>query len=163
MNKTPSNGTLLGRTSRRSLSCWLLLLFSSLKDFVFPGYFSLPPALDPGFSDLWMPPAALSSNLTNFVCFTFARLFRHGFTASATVLRGHFIPTGVFYLTHFPQIFGPFCGFCDSDAGRNTQSRILLCAYPHRVVTYGWRMDLNYSYCNYKTIDLSIAPVSHKV
>ena len=25
--------------------------------------------------------------------------------------------------------------FCDSDAGRNTQSRISFCAYPHRVVS----------------------------
>ena len=29
----------------------------------------------------------------------FARLFRHGFSASATVLSRHFLPTGVFYVT----------------------------------------------------------------
>ena len=32
--------------------------------------------------------------------------FRHSFTASATVLSGHFLPTGVFYLTLLPDIFG---------------------------------------------------------
>ena len=52
--------------------------------------------------------------------------------------------------------------FCNSDAGRNTPSRIFLCACPHRVVPSGWRMDLNYSYCSYKTIDLSIA-TKHRV
>ena len=65
-----------------------------------------------------------------------------------------------FYLALLPYIFGTFC---DSDASKNTQSRILLCACPHRVVPSGWRMVLNYSYCSHKTSDLSIAPVSHKV
>ena len=51
---------------------------------------------------------------------------------------------------------------CDSDAGRNTPSRILLCTCPHRVIPSGWRMDLNHPYCGYKTIDLSIAPVNHE-
>ena len=53
--------------------------------------------------------------------------------------------------------------FCDSNAGRYTPSRIFLCACPHRAVLSGWRMDLNYSYCSYKIIDLSTAPVSHEV
>ena len=52
--------------------------------------------------------------------------------------------------------------FCDSDADRDTPSRILLCACPHRVVPSGWRMILNYLYCRYRTIGLSIAPVSHE-
>ena len=71
---------------------------------------------------------------------------------------------GVFY-RFLPYAPSPtfLARFCDSDAGRNTPSRILLCACPHRVVPSGWRMDLNYSYCSYKTIDLSIAPVSHEV
>ena len=34
-----------------------------------------------------------------------ALLFRHIFTASATVLSVHFLPTVVFYLTFFPHIF----------------------------------------------------------
>ena len=33
---------------------------------------------------------SLSSTLATFGCFTFARLFRHSFTASATVLSGRF-------------------------------------------------------------------------
>ena len=89
----------------------------------------------------------------------FWQAFPSHFTASATILSRHFLPAGVFYLTLLPYIFGTFC---DSDAGRNTPSRILLCACPHRVVPSRWRMVLNYSYCSHKTIDLSIAPVSHK-
>ena len=52
---------------------------------------------------------------------------------------------------------------CDSDGGRNTPFRILLCSCLHRVVPSGWCMDLNYWCLNYKTIDLSIAQVSHQV
>ena len=76
---------------------------------------------------------------------------------------GILYPQAFFTLHTFPRFLALFVVFVTQMRGRNTQSRILLCAYPHRVVTYGWRMDLNYSYCNYKTIDLSIAPVSHKV
>ena len=37
----------------------------------FPGYFTMPPALHPGFSDPWRPPIALSSMLASFhfLCF----------------------------------------------------------------------------------------------
>ena len=41
-----------------------------------------------------------------------------------------------------------FGTFCDSDAGRNTPSRILFCACPHRIAPSGWCMALNYSYCS---------------
>ena len=59
----------------------------------------------------------------------------------------------------YPRAFFTLHSFvCHSGEGRNTPSRILLCACPHRVVPSGWRMDLNY-----KTIDLSFAPVSHEV
>ena len=79
-----------------------------------------------------------------------------------------FYPQTFFTLRYFTDIFGTFLWLrCrqdwNSDAGRNTPSRILLSTYPHRVDPSGWRMDLNYSYCSYKTIDLSIAPVSHEV
>ena len=40
---------------------------------------------------------------------TFLRSSFHTFTASATVLSGHFLPTGVFYLTLLPDIFGTTC------------------------------------------------------
>ena len=76
---------------------------------------------------------------------------------------GILYPQAFFTLHTFPRFLALFVVFVTQMRGRNTQSRILLCAYPHRVVTYGWRMDLNYSCCNYKTIDLSIAPVIHKV
>ena len=123
-------------------------------------FFSMSSALHLGFSGPWRPPTALSSTLATLGCFTFARLFRHIFPASATILSRHFLATGVFYLKLLPYIFGTFC---DSDAGRNTPSRILLCVCPRRAVPSGWRMVLNYWYCSHKTIDLSIAPVSHKV
>ena len=61
-------------------------------------------------------------------------------------------------LHSFPAFFDTFC---DSDAGRNTPSRIFVCICPHRVVPSGKRMALNYSYCSYKAIDLSIVPESH--
>ena len=79
---------------------------------------------------------------------------------STTVLSGRFLPTGVIYLALLPHIFARFC---DWDAGRTTQFRILLSTCPHRVVPSGCHMVLNYSYCRYKTIGLSIASVSHEV
>ena len=86
----------------------VVVVFTSLEVFTFPGYFSLPPALHPGFSGPWRPPPALSSTLATFGCFTFARLFRHSFTASATVLSGRFLPAGIFDLKllhrHFWQV-----------------------------------------------------------
>ena len=156
LSKTPSDGTLLGRTSRRFLWCWsLLLFFTSLEVFTFSGYFSLPSALHPDFSGPWRFPPALILLRVSFGCFTFAGLFRHIFTASATVLSGHF------FVPCTPS--SHFGTFYDSDVGRSIPSRILLGACPHRVVPSGWCMALNYSYCSYKTINLSIAPVSHEV
>ena len=109
LNKTSSDGTFLGRTSTRLLWCWLLLLFfSSLKVFTLSGYFSMPPALHPAFSGRWRPPPARSSTLAIFGCFTFARLFRHSSTANATILSGHFLPTGAFYLVLLPHILTRF-------------------------------------------------------
>ena len=45
-----------------------------------------------------------------FTTLSFSEIFFHSFTASATVLRGYFLPTGVFYLTlelhrHFTCIY----------------------------------------------------------
>ena len=47
-----------------------------------------------GLHQLWALPRLLS------IAFSFSS------TASATVLSGHFLPTGVFYLTLLPDIFG---------------------------------------------------------
>ena len=155
LNKTPSDGTLLGRTSRRFLWCWLLLLFFLTGGFyVFRAIFlchrhSAPASqAREGFHRPWALPWLLS------VALLFPRLFRHSFTASVTFLSGNFLSTGIFYLTLLRQHFWNSLWL--------RWSRIILCAYPHRVVPSGWRMDLNYSYCSYKAIDLSIAPVSHK-
>ena len=44
------------------------------------------------------------------ICDTFIfQPFRYLLTASAMVLSGHFLPTGVFYLTLLPNIFGTTC------------------------------------------------------
>ena len=89
--------------------CCCCCYFSSLEVFTFPGYFSWPPVLHPSFSGPWRSPLTLSSTLATFGSFTFARFFRHSFTASATVLSGHFLPTDVFCLTllhwHFWHVF----------------------------------------------------------
>ena len=69
-----------------------------------------PPCLSrtrEGLHQLWALPGLLS----------IALLFRYIFTASATVLSGHFLPTGVFYLRLFPHIFATTCfyqGLCGS-------------------------------------------------
>ena len=159
--KFPAMVLCLGERLGRFLWCWLLLLFFPHWRFLrFRATFSchrhstLASQTREGLHQLWALRWLISVTLLS------ARLFRHRFTASATVLSGHFFTYWRFlpYASH-----RHFATVCDSDAGRNTPSRILLCAFPHRVVPCGWRMDLNYSYCSYKTIDLSIAPVSHEV
>ena len=57
----------------------LLLFFIS-----FPGYFTMSPAVQPGFSGPWRPPPALSSIPITFDCLAFSS------TANATVLSGGF-------------------------------------------------------------------------
>ena len=50
--------------------------------FTFPGYFSMPSGLHPGFSDPWRLPPALSYTLASFDCLTFQSHFyreRYGF------------------------------------------------------------------------------------
>ena len=148
---------MLGRTSRRFCDVGCCCCFSSLEVFTFLGYFSLPPALHPSFSDL------------DYELYTgYFRLIYYlpGFSVTVlpralTVLSGHFLPTGVF-LPHAPSLTF-LARFVTQMRGWNTPSRILLCACPHRVVSSGWRMDLNYSYCSYKAIDLSTVLASHVV
>ena len=134
LNKTPSDGTCLGkpRGGFRDVGC--CCCFTSLKVFTFLDHFFLPPALHPVFSGPSRPPPALSSTLATFGCFNFARLFRHSFTTSATVLSRRFFAHRVFYLALLPHTLARFC---DSDVGRNTLSRILLCACPHKVLPSG--------------------------
>ena len=112
-NKTPSDGTLLGRTSRRFWWCWLLLLFFLTGGFyVFRAIFlchrhSAPASqAREGFHRPWALPWLLS------VALLFPRLFRHSFTASATFLSGNFLSTAFFTLHSFTNIFETVC---DSD------------------------------------------------
>ena len=72
-----------------------------------------------GLRQFWALPWLL------LVALLFPGFFVNCSTVGATVLSRYFLPTGVFYLTLLLHIFGTFC---DSDAGRNTLSRILLCA-----------------------------------
>ena len=71
----------------------------------FPGYLAMSLALHPGFSDLWRSPPALSSTPTTFdSLFFFIYRECYGFEWA-------FLPTGVFYLTLLPDIFGTFPTF----------------------------------------------------
>ena len=82
---------------------FVLLLFIFV--YLFPGYFAMSPALHPGFSDLWRSPPALSSTPTTFdSLFFFIYRECYGFEWA-------FLPTGVFYLTLLPDIFGTFLTF----------------------------------------------------
>ena len=143
---------------KRFLWCWLFLYFYLTKGFTLIAF---RRHLSPFFLH---PFYTFSSAHCRVICDTFFLTF---LCFSVTILpqalrfwAGVFLPMRVFYLELFSHILERFC---NSDAGGNSPSRILLCAYPHRVVPSSWRMVLNYSYCRYKTIGLSIAPVSHEV
>ena len=56
---------------------------------------------------LYFQPSPSQSDLRHF----HFQPFRYLSTANATVLSGHFLPTGVFYLTLLPNIFGTFLTF----------------------------------------------------
>ena len=149
---------LAGRTSEGFFDLVVVVILSSLDVFTFSGYFSFPPALHPGFSGPWRSPPSLSSTLAIFGYFTFTRLFRHIFTASATLLSVYFLPTGVFYSAFLPHILARLVTQMRAGTPHRGSSPC-----PHRFVLSGWCLALNYSYCSYKAIGLSIAPVSHEV
>ena len=77
LNKTSSNGTLLGRTSSEVFVMLVVVfLFIFVLHFVvvlhsFPGYFAMPLALHLGFLGRWMLPPALSPTLATFDYFCF--------------------------------------------------------------------------------------------
>ena len=93
--KTPSDGTLLGRTFSEVFV--LLFVFDLYLHFVvvfhsFSGYFIMSPALHPGFLGLWRPSPALSSTPTTFDClFSFIYCERYGFEWAFFTL--HSFPT----------------------------------------------------------------------
>ena len=92
---------MFGRTSRRLLWCWLSFCCSC--SFRFQAtlpchrHSTLASQAREGLHQLWALPRIL------LIAFSFSS------TASATVLRGHFLPTGVFYLTLLLNIFGTTC------------------------------------------------------
>ena len=112
-SKTPSDVTLLGRTSGKvfvllssshlSMLFILLLFFSLLFDII-----PHPPVdYRRGF---YTPFYTFSPAHRRVIRDTFIfRPFHYLLTASAMVLSGHFLPTGVFYLTLLPDIFGTTC------------------------------------------------------
>ena len=107
--KTPSDVTLLGRTSSEvfvmlvvvvhSFLFFILLLFFIYfqATLLCHRHFTLASQAREGLYQLWALPRLL------LIAFSFSS------TASATVLSGHFLPTGVFYLTLLPDIFGTTC------------------------------------------------------
>ena len=148
---------LLERTSRRFLWFWLLLLFFYLNE-----CFSFHCFSTPSFTLPW----AIARFLHPFNTFSPAhrRVIRDTFIL--TFLGFLFLPRLLRFWVciSYPQALSTLHSFvCDSDVDKNTPFRIFLCACSHRVVLSSWRMALNYWCLNYKTIDLSIAPVSHKV
>ena len=99
---------------RRFLWCWssfCCCCYSSFVD-VFHSHFLFDiiphPSVD--YRQVFRPilyfqPSPSQSDLRHF----HFQPFRYLLTASATVLSGHFLPTGVFYLTLLPNIFGTTC------------------------------------------------------
>ena len=75
--KLPVMVLCLGECPVRFFWYWLLVFhFIFVLHFVvvlhsFPGYFAMPQALHPRFSDPWRPPPALSSTLATFGCLCF--------------------------------------------------------------------------------------------
>ena len=110
-SKTPSNGTLLGRTSKEVFvvslfSCWcssfLIFILLSFVDFLHSHFaFRHHPSPFRGLSPrfllliLYFQPSPSQSDSQYF----HFEPFRYLLTASPTVLSGRFLPTGIFYLT----------------------------------------------------------------
>ena len=139
----------------------VVVLFSSLEVFTFPGYFFLATGTPPRL----LRPVKASTGSEFYPGYFRLLYFCQAFLPQFYCERyrfewAFFIHRRFFNLRSFTDIFGTFC---NSNVGRNTPPRILLCTCPHRVVSSGWRMDLNYSYCSYKAIDLSTVLASHVV
>ena len=100
LNKNSQRWDLLGRTSRRFLWCSSFCCCSSLcfqATLPCHQHSTLAFQACEGLHQPWALPQLL------LIAFSFSS------TASATVLSAHFLPTGVFYLTHLPDIFGTSC------------------------------------------------------
>ena len=113
-SKTPSDGTCLGESLGGfcDVGCHLHfvavlhLLFFFIHIFFSTSSLTLPWTIA-RFLDLF---CTFSQAHRRVIRDTFIfQPFRYLLTASATVLSGHFLPTGVFYLTLLPNIFGTIC------------------------------------------------------
>ena len=108
-SKTPSDGTCLGEPSG-FLWCWssFCCCYSSFVDVLHSHFlFNIIPHPSVDYRQVFRPilyfqPSPSQSDSRHF----HFQPFRYLLTASATVLSGHFLPTGVFYLTLLPNIFG---------------------------------------------------------
>ena len=99
--------------------------------------------LSPGFLHpiLYFQPSPSQSDSRHF----HFQPFRYLLTASATVLSGHFLPTGVFYLTLLPDIFGTTCFYQGFPGSRKLFLEICRTSYwsskqkpaPSVCLTYG--------------------------
>ena len=88
------------------------------------------------------------------------RPFHDLLTASATVLSGHFLPTSVFYLALLPHILAYFVTQMRAETPHPGSSSVPALT-ELSLAAEAWTGA--YSYCRYKTIDLSIAPVTHEI
>ena len=117
--KTPSDVTLLGRTSSEvfvMLVIAAVLHFCCYSSFIaFPRHPSPFRGLSWGFHSHFILSAQPIAEWFATVSFsTFPRSSFHSFNASATVLSGHFLPAGIFYLPflhrHFTCVYQGFPG-----------------------------------------------------
>ena len=108
-SKAPSDSTCLGEPPLRFLRCWLSSLFCCCSSFVifFHSHFLFDIIPHPSVDSrqvftpiLYFQPSPSQNDSRHF----HFQPFRYLLTASATVLSGHFLPTGVFYLKFLPDI-----------------------------------------------------------
>ena len=155
LSKTSSDGTAWENLQDVSVMSAVVVIFDLTGGFSFHCFTTSSLTLPWAIAGSFTPHFVLSAHpIAVWFAITFILTFL-GFSFLPRVLR---FWVGIF----FPHVFFTLHSFvCDSGEGRNTPSRVFLCACPHRVVSSGWRMGLNCLCLNYKTIDLSIAPVSH--
>ena len=100
---------------RRFLWCWssfCCCCYSSFANFIHIFFLTSSLTLPWTIARFLDPFSTFSPVHRRAICDTFIfQPFHYFLTASATVLSGHFLPTGVFYLTLLPNSFGTFPTF----------------------------------------------------
>ena len=142
-DKTPSDVTLLGRTSSEvffmlivvvhSFCCQFCSSFccSLFVDFLHSHLlFHIIPHPSVDYCRvftliLYFRPSPSQSDLRHF----HFQIFRYLLTASATVLSGYFLLTGVFYLTLLPNIFGTACFYQGLPGSRQSFLEVCRASY----------------------------------